>query len=63
MLKEYIANFFYWYYFVKIKSLIIKTFDRFTFLLNKTNVLPMVKNINKPLYQVITSFGNSIILF
>ncbi|MEP7103849.1 MAG: hypothetical protein ABI721_04030 [Candidatus Dojkabacteria bacterium] len=57
-MKEYILNFFVWYYQIFVLGFFRDHVTlRFSYLLNVTNALPNAKNFGKPLYQDSSSLG------
>lgn len=57
-MKDYIINFFVWYYQIFVLGFFRDHVAlRFSFLLNQTNALPSARNIRKPLYQDSSSLG------
>jgi len=60
MIKDYIINFWLWWYFVKVKEIGQILLRYWLFLLGYLNVVPMVKNFFIPLYQDYTFIGRVI---
>ena len=57
-MKDYIINFFVWYYQIFVLGFFRDhVVLRFSSLLNQTNALPSARNIGKPLYQDSSSLG------
>ncbi|MFS8131376.1 MAG: hypothetical protein ACMG57_05375 [Candidatus Dojkabacteria bacterium] len=60
-MKDYIINFFVWYYQIFVLGFFRDHVAlRFSFLLNQTNALPSARNFSKPLYQDNSSLGKSL---
>jgi hypothetical protein len=63
-MKEYLINFFVWYYFIKVKGFFTESILlHFSFLMNQTNTLPMARNLTKPLFQDESSLGKYLGMF
>lgn len=58
-----ISNFFVWYYLVKVKAVAVGVGEKFTYSMNKSHTIDMVRNLSKPLYQDNSSFGKIVSLF
>lgn len=56
-IRDYIFNFFSWWYLVHCREQAEKLVQRFVFLLQYTNTLPMAQNFGKPLYQDDSNVG------
>jgi len=49
-MKEYLFNYFIWWYFFKSKEVWEWAYSEFIFMMNLTGSLPMLKNLKKPLF-------------
>jgi len=51
-MQEYLINFFIWYYLIRVQKYIhYQVIERFIYLLNRTDTLPMAQNLFHPLFQ------------
>jgi hypothetical protein len=63
-MQQYILNFFVWWYKIVVKGYFRQeVLSKYVFYLNKTNALPMAKNLFTPMFRDSSSFGKNISVF
>ena len=59
-MQEYLLNFFIWWYAIQAKNMLYRVRRWELFLLMYTNTLPMLRNLNQPLFQDYSRIGKAI---
>jgi hypothetical protein len=56
-IREYLLNFFIWWYYVQNRVILGDLISRSTFMLSFLNLIPMISNFFSPLYQDYSFIG------
>ncbi len=62
-MNEYFYNAFYWWYMIKVKEYFLFVRRRYLFMLNRTDSLPMARNMFRPMFGDETKMGYMIGIF